>query len=540
MQTVTSPGKPKAYRLGVGLRIAAFRRREDGSMIVFGLFIFLLMLMVSGMAIDMMRVESIRARMQGTLDRAVLAAAAMNQPLPPTQVVNEYFARADLKDYLTEVIDDTGFGYRSVSATAEADMGTTFMALSGVETLRALAQGTAEERTNKVEISLVLDVSGSMGRNNKATLLKDAATDFVSKILTGGTEDESFINVVPYYSQVVLPKPLFDQYNVGVIHDYSHCIEFEEPDFSEVSITVDNLLTQLNHFEVSNNDGWDPISRPACRTTDDVAIRPFESDPAALITAINNLPIGGNTSSDIGAKWGVALLDPSARPVIDGMIAGGQVDPKLSGHPLAYEDTEALKVLVLMTDGVNTTRYGIKPEFQSGPAPIWRDPESQQTSVFIESPPWDLPDPEKPWFIGKDTSCSFKKTEAQPKGDNPYQMDWAEIWALFPTGYFGTCFFDKIDDKVDANGDLIDYYTDVYEITANNSTADKQLLDICAAAKAKGVIIFTIGFEAPSHAQTMMKTCASSPAHYYDVQGIEIENAFAGIAQTVQQLKLVH
>jgi hypothetical protein len=508
-------------------------------MLVFGLFIFVLMLGIAGMAIDIMRVESLRARMQGTLDRAVLAAAAMNQPLPPVQVVNEYFARAELQNFLTDVTPDSGFGFKSVEATALAHMPTTFMSLAGIEDLNALAYGKAEERANKVEISLVLDVSGSMGRNNKATLLKGAATDFVSQILTGGADDESFINVVPYYAQVVLQKSLFDQYNVDVIHDMSYCLQFSPADFLDTAITPDQVLTQLNHFEVSNNDGWEPISNPACRTSDDVSIRPFSSDPDQLVDQINNLPIGGNTSSDLGTKWGVALLDPAAQPIVDGLIAAGAVDSKLSGHPLPYTDSEVLKVLVLMTDGVNTTRYGIKPQFQSGPSPVWRDPESEQTSVFIESPPWDLPDPNQPWFIGKDTSCSFKKTQSQPKGDNPYQMDWAEIWSLFPTGYFGTCFFDTIDEQVEASGDLVDYYSDVYEVTANNSTADKQLLDICAAAKAKGIIIFTIGFEAPSHAQTMMKTCASSPAHFYDVQGIEIENAFAGIAQSVQQLKLV-
>jgi hypothetical protein len=36
-----------------------------------------------------------------------------------------------------------------------------------------------------------------------------------------------------------------------------------------------------------------------------------------------------------------------------------------------------------------------------------------------------------------------------------------------------------------------------------------------------------------------MQYCASSDAHYYDVDGIDISNAFASIAQTINQLRLI-
>lgn len=60
----------------------------------------------------------------------------------------------------------------------------------------------------------------------------------------------------------------------------------------------------------------------------------------------------------------------------------------------------------------------------------------------------------------------------------------------------------------------------------------------CDAAKAKGVIVFSIGFEAPSSGQAVLKDCASSASHYFDVDGLEIRDAFAAIASSIRQLRL--
>ena len=70
-------------------------------------------------------------------------------------------------------------------------------------------------------------------------------------------------------------------------------------------------------------------------------------DPATLVSMIDALPIGGNTASDLGMKWGVALLDPAMAPVVDSLIADGEADAMLAQHPLPYEDGDVLKVVVL-------------------------------------------------------------------------------------------------------------------------------------------------------------------------------------------------
>lgn len=68
---------------GSGFVFTRFRRDEDGSIILFSLFLFVLMILIGGMAVDLMRFETRRVHMQNTLDSAMLAAADLTQTLDP-------------------------------------------------------------------------------------------------------------------------------------------------------------------------------------------------------------------------------------------------------------------------------------------------------------------------------------------------------------------------------------------------------------------------------------------------------------------------
>jgi len=118
--------------------------------------------MIGGISIDLMRFERDRTELQSTLDRAVLG----------------------------EVMAPQGLNFRSVSAKATGDFDTQFMHMGGVDTLEVGAASAAEERIDGGEISLVMDVSGSMNNNSKLTDLKVAATDFVTEMFKNTEEDK--------------------------------------------------------------------------------------------------------------------------------------------------------------------------------------------------------------------------------------------------------------------------------------------------------------------------------------------------------------
>ena len=71
-----------------------------------------------------------------------------------------------------------------------------------------------------------------------------------------------------------------------------------------------------------------------------------------------------------------------------------------------------------------------------------------------------------------------------------------------------------------------------------SSAADDRLSRVCEAARDEDITIFAIGFEAPAAGQAAMRDCASSIAHYFAVEGIEISDAFQQIARTINQLRL--
>ena len=65
-----------------------------------------------------------------------------------------------------------------------------------------------------------------------------------------------------------------------------------------------------------------------------------------------------------------------------------------------------------------------------------------------------------------------------------------------------------------------------------------QLQLSCSQAKAKGVIVYGIAFEAPSGGQTQIRNCSTSAAHYFNATGIQINTAFKSIANNISQLRL--
>jgi len=67
---------------------------------------------------------------------------------------------------------------------------------------------------------------------------------------------------------------------------------------------------------------------------------------------------------------------------------------------------------------------------------------------------------------------------------------------------------------------------------------DSLLSNVCDAAKEQNIVIWSIGFEVTEHGANVMRDCASSPSHYFGVEGVEIKDAFEAIARQINQLRL--
>ena len=74
----------------------------------------------------------------------------------------------------------------------------------------------------------------------------------------------------------------------------------------------------------------------------------------------------------------------------------------------------------------------------------------------------------------------------------------------------------------------------------NGDDKNNMMSDVCTATKNNGVVVYTIGFEIDpgGTAETNLRNCASSVAHYYRAEGINITDAFSSIASNVVNLRL--
>lgn len=230
---------------------------------VFALAVLVMMLLVSGIGVDMMRNEMERVRIQHTADRAVLAAADLDQMRDPETVVRDYFDKAGISDRANEVIVKEGLNFRTVSVNADSVTPTNFMHLLGIDSLPLRSFAEAEERVNNVEISMVLDISGSMGSGSKMQNLRNAAKIFVDTVVRPETKDLVSISVVPYSEHVSAGPELMSRFNVDYNNPYTHCIEFDESDFSSVSMSTTKTYGQVQHFQWGyngyNNDRSTPV-----------------------------------------------------------------------------------------------------------------------------------------------------------------------------------------------------------------------------------------------------------------------------------------
>lgn len=538
--------------------LKCFVKSEDGTMVVFGLVVFVMMLMAGGVAIDFMRFEYDRAKLQYSLDRALLAAGSLNQELDPEDVVRDYLAKADLGDHNLDVLPGVGTNFKIVNASASTQMNTFFINMLGIEEMTASASGTAAERRQKVEISLVLDVSGSMGNNGKLDNLKVAAKDFIDTILTEDKRDLVSISIIPYNMQVNAGADILDQMNVTDEHAYSNCVDFSDNDFATVALDSSTIYQRTGHFDPfftdwtdhENTDFDDNLrNRFMCPTTTWSEISLHSQDVAGLKARIDALQHGGNTSIDIGVRWGATFLDPSSQAIV---AANDNVPDVFKERPLAYDPGElgeVKKILIVMTDGKNTTQYALNEDFKDGPSNIWKDPDS--TYFGIRNDEGTGPDADG---SGHRDNAEFFNTdlyefdldgdgvEDKYLGSDPHnvanaeRLEWPEVWAQMSVRY-NAFYHHFLQNEVAA-----DYFDWIDPVMTGYGTTEKntRLQTSCTAAKTQGIEIYTIGFEVSTTSGEVMRQCATSDANYFAVAGEEISDAFNSIAKTIQRLRLIN
>ncbi len=611
MKHTSSSFRPKTGLLAAGQRLRcgkipmpnAFRKDEDGAVVLFTLFVLFMMLIAGGIAIDVMRQEMTRARIQNTLDTAVLAGAGAPYGTSAKFVVQDFMAKGGMADYLGELDDDGLNGdddiiqtlnSSKVSARAKTSVDTLLMHMSGVKQLGAAAASSAERRVPKLEVAMVLDVSGSMGSNSKLTNLKSAGKKFVTSILESSEHGDAVISVVPFSWDVSPGWNIIDALDVDARHDYSTCLQFTADDYKTTAIDPQESQTQLIYTSEYDN-GFDKLNSVyrTCYNEPNAEILPYSISKSALHGKIDALEANGNTSGNQGMKWGAALLDPkfaSVKTALSNVVTGQtpmldaegkvildsdgvaitepiyMVDPVLGAVPAAYDEGETLKVVVMMGDGQNTysNQFPLDSEFR-GPGSFlhyvewveeqfkyaYREYNAGKTSdspskcgkkgwvcVYedVSKSSYYLYNPYQDEYRSLNngptlSSWEFENLATTFEGfKSSKQYSWEETWGRMSPNYLKKVLgYSSAESQFESSVNRV-----------QGSEKDTRMQSVCAAAKTKNVVIYTIGFEIGegSTAEVELKKCATSQAHYYRAEGINITDAFSSIAANVINLRL--
>ncbi len=444
---------------------------------MFGLLCVPLVLIAGG-GVDLMIHERERVKLQDALDAGLIAAGALAQPKAAESTIRSYIDAAGFRGYTLSVSEQRTPTSRNVTATATKPVATTFMKLARIETMLASASGSSEEAYRNIELSFVLDLSGSMhsGKPSRIEALRPAAKTFIDQLLNPKTKDYTTISLIPFAGQVNVGASAFDAFMGSPslrTHDRSSCFNNLETTFTEA---IPNFATtpQVPQFStwaatknVINGKTFDPWNCP----TEETSITYLSNDPDVLKARIDGYHLFDGTGTHISMKWGLHLLDPGFRTILSSARAQGVSlgSPGFTSRPADYDDARTLKVIVLMTDG---------------------EVVAQQ----------------------------------RPKVVNPPRSDYTPN----PTGVY---------PQFPADGSNGTYN----EQKLSATQAITNMVAACTAAKNHGVVIYAIGFEvAAGDFTTKLQGCASDPDKYYVAKTSDISKIFQDVARSIAPLRLTN
>ncbi|MEL6101155.1 MAG: VWA domain-containing protein [Pseudomonadota bacterium] len=346
--------------------IRDFAKDESGSMTLFTLFMVIMMVMVGGIGVDLMHAELDRVHRQQALDRALLAAADLDQTLEPEEVIRDYFKKSGLDGQASNIKVTTSSTNRVVSAESLAQVPTSFMAALGNPDLASYATGSASEVVPNVEISLVLDISGSMRYSDRMTELRPAARNFIDSVIDDVSSKYTSVNLIPYAGQTNVGPFMFNRLNGqryaqppldpslggdenGLYPNVSSCLELNSSDFGHSGLPLGASYDQTPHFmnwTIASDVmdwGWCP--------QDQSSIVYASNNKTDLKDLVTNMRMHDGTGTAYAMKYALALLDPTSQPHFAAMAGAGLMPSQFANRPAQWNSPQTTKYIILMTDG---------------------------------------------------------------------------------------------------------------------------------------------------------------------------------------------
>lgn len=329
---------PKETKMNVfeSLKSTAARFSRDNSG-QFGLLFALtssLLLVSVGLSVDYARIISAKSQLTAALDAAVLSTArditrGKVDKDGATKIVKAFLEANldgkrlnDTNVQLTDVTINPVTNELSASARTNVEMMFPVMNIKKIQPVDVEISALYSER--KVEVSMVLDVTGSMS-GSKINELKVAAKSAVKAFLENGS-DNTRVAITPYAFGV----------NAGSLKSQ---VVGEDGKPARDSCSSERRGPMM--FSDESPDAAKVTRANAITSCPSVPVQPLTRDSRLLNSMINNLTPSGATAGQIGLQWGWYMVSPSWKSVLP-----------TASMPVDYGAPESEKYIILMTDGL--------------------------------------------------------------------------------------------------------------------------------------------------------------------------------------------
>lgn len=374
-------------------KLARLRRDESGNVAILTALCALPLIVAACGSVDVLRMTATQERLQIMLDSATLASASLTQSGSVADVVDEYMeanqptgAVWDTLSYTTTIVDES-LSSREVKINASVKLKTPFLSLIGLSEQTVTAESTALQSQTDIEISMVMDISSSM-KGDKLKNLRSSSKSFIDLMLGDDLVDQTSINLILFGGTVNIGSTLFDKYAVPadttntdppdsyyqagtdvpyLVSRFTHgntCIEYQDTDFSLSAIGGKSHPQVPNFTRYGAKNDW-------CPRTNTESI--FNSNSASsLKSRIDEMTLSDGTGMDIGAMWGAKALSPNLR---------GELGGDFTDRPADFDDSNTMKVAVIMSDGDITDQTRPKSPTSEEKPDIDRGGSPRQTIV---------------------------------------------------------------------------------------------------------------------------------------------------------------
>lgn len=350
--------------------VARFSGDRGGNFAVMMAAVCSVVVLSAGYGLNLAQLSNARSSLLNALDAAVTSTA---RDLT-TGTIAEKDARASVEAFLL-ANGDTAFAEAgrisldrltvdraasTVTASASVVVDLAFPLFGADPTRRVSIESAAVYSDKKIEISMMLDVTGSMA-GRKLQDLKRAAKKAVTTLLAGqkATDPRVRVAIVPYANAV----------NAGSLAESAVFVERRASDRGEApgmfaprqaasSGRPDNCATERKGRQQYTDAGPDVsmvnrdlllsefANRSRSRACPSAAVIPLTADAGRLTAAIDGFVAEGGTGGHIGVQWAWYMLSRNWAAVLPA-----------AARPAPADAGKVAKYAILMTDGEFNLSY---------------------------------------------------------------------------------------------------------------------------------------------------------------------------------------